>query len=228
MNKFNLLFEQIIKELQIPIDSFQFEFKLDDQNNILCEFDALGTDSKLERIKIKIDSNKEQTIIVQTNGIQEKISEKQFLLKYYSYYERFKKALAQFEDDMLNDLKEKKSAKNEIPKTEIIPFEDKLQDLTQQTKTFNVDGISFEIRYKSGFNTEKAVQINFGFVHTNEQNVSSKLDAVVIVRLNKNDDKQITKIRLTEFEINTYITETLFKNKYPKVFETLSKVVKLI
>ena len=117
-SKFLLLYEEVMKSI-ISVDTFKYEFKKDDNNNLTCTFETLNKNGNLVTVTVKIlgDGKSEYSII--NDNKTNILTEKQFMLNYYKDYEKFKKALKEF-----NEESNKKQGEDQV----------------RQVKSFSVDG----------------------------------------------------------------------------------------
>lgn len=144
-SKFHILFEEIMKTT-ISVDSFDFKFEEDDSNNLICKFELLNKkNNKLLQVVATINKKNNITFTVDDGKIEKELTEKEFMVNYYSDYETFKQALTDYQNEKNNPDKTDKnndSSKSELTKDSvpaIKSFESKLNKIAKKTGEIIID-----------------------------------------------------------------------------------------
>ena len=108
MNKFEQLYKNIKNKISIIVEDFnvssdssfnedKFDFKKDENNNIICSF-AMSLNGKKLITLAKIFNEKITFVITNEEGQSFNYDEKEFATNYYKDYDDFKKAQGQTRD----------------------------------------------------------------------------------------------------------------------------------
>ena len=235
LQKFSLLYEEVIKELTVPVDTFDYKFQLNDDDTIVCSFQSLNADGELVTINITIPPDSTDKIVEVSNGNTiEKISQKKLMMLYYKDYQKFKIALKEFE----KELEEQEQKKLEAEKTtsldqikhtdvpQIIPFNQKLkkQNLYTEIKEKNMTFTFALVKNQKVKDMAKSI---FSFMNTSRKlDNSPKFQVTALIKLEQ-PQAAITRMELNgqESEQPHVITAQEFKNNFPDIFEKFDKAV---
>ena len=234
LKKFSLLCEEVIKDLTIPVDTFDYKFQLHDDDSIKATFESLNEDGQLVTVNVTIMPDSTEKIIEVSNGNTiEKISEKKFMMKFYKDYQKFKIALKQFEKQLELDeekaKEEQNSAKTQITHTDtprIIPFNEKLkkQNLYTEIKQKNIKFVFALVKNQKFKNMAKVV---FSFMNTeNKLDNSPNFQVTALIKLEQ-PNAAVTRVELAgqQSEQPYVITFVDFKQKFPLVAQKLEKAM---
>jgi hypothetical protein len=218
MNKFDLLFEEIMKQT-INSNTFDFDFVKQENGSITCNFNAASKNNKIVPIEITMENNGIQKIVNTETGAE--LSEKEFMVKYYKDYENFLAALDNFKEGNINN------KKISVTEGDIIPFTQKLADLETKNDGIEVksNNITFNFRPVEE-NIPNLFQANFNLVNNfpehEELNEYKVISLIKILKKNSIPLKFILQDPNSESEIeDTEQTVSTFKERWPDYYKAL-------
>lgn len=154
MNKFDTLYNSVMKGLGIikedtefhktRFDNSRYEFKKDENGNVLCTFSIFRDSNKFIVISKYFDE-KLTFSVIDEKGNTKQLSEKEFAATYYKDYDDFKEAFDQY-------LKGEKNEDGTLAdKTNINQFGDVLKKVMEkegadEEKTYIIDDMTFIFR----------------------------------------------------------------------------------
>jgi hypothetical protein len=233
MNKFEQLYKNIKNKISIIVEDFnvssdssfnedKFDFKKDENNNIICSF-AMSLNGKKLIALAKIFNEKITFVITNEEGQSFNYGEKEFATNYYKDYDDFKKAFDKYlkSDSIVDD--------NEETDGKIKSMNSELEDQDNQDtnvkfeKIFEINGSKFIFKLLNDISVDNYCECIFDF--------QDKTNEVIYVRsllniLNKNS----VIIKLLFFkEDGTFLeklTKTEFLKRYPMHYENLEFAIK--
>lgn len=232
MNKFNLLFEEIMQSI-ISVDTFKFKFKEEENGNISCSFDVLNDDNKLIKVNafIKKTSN-EITFDLIDEDVTNTLNEKSFMMKYYNDYKKFKDAYKKFKAELNNN--EKSEAKDEVTSFKVngreIPvikkFNSKLNIINKkiQGKIIKVLNNSFIFRLVDD-DIKNLIQVDFDLINEEpKKDELPKYSILSIVKLRKNNSVPVKFILRNPGDLKDKqeLSAADFKNRFPNYYKNFS------
>lgn len=235
--KFEILYEQIINEINsskdvISVDTFEYKFKQNANNDLVCEFETLNSNDELIQVQANILNNGTIEFHLLNGKTKKVLTEKSFMMKYYKDYEKFKSALKEYneenkepdENDETN-IKEKSSLTNtNIP--DIISFNTKLNEITNKNSSkidiIKQDGFTFEFQPVEETDDQQLIQGTFELINNDPgEDELDKYKVIGIVKLlNKNSVPiKFVFINPEDEEERFEVPKTDFKNEFPEYFQ---------
>lgn len=233
-SKFLLLYEEVMKSI-ISVDTFKYEFKKDDNNNLTCTFETLNKNGNLVTVTVKIlgDGKSEYSII--NDNKTNILTEKQFMLNYYKDYEKFKKALKEFNEesnkkqgeDQVRQVKSFSVDGKEIPN--VILFNEKLNKINNKSeeKSIKAGSDTFTFKFIDDKKIKNLIQVDFTLINNDydedNENELPKYNATAIIKLLK-ENSIIIKVILNDPDnkINSQeLSSTEFQDKFNDVYDNL-------
>lgn len=229
-NKFLLLFEEIMNSI-ITIDTFDYKFQKESNGNITCKFQTLNKAGELVDVETKISPTGTIKFLIKNNKNIETLNEKQFMLNFYKDYEKFKKALKEF--NQKNDKEKIKQEKNIISNVKTIPeiqsFSNKLQEINENNDGKPIKAGTDTFLFKEiDDKNQKFIQIKFALINNQTENEEiPKYNVTAFLKL-KNKNSITIKFILKDPDEKTpeiQLSETEFHDKYPEVYENYKEAV---
>lgn len=216
-SKFNLLFEEIIKTT-IGIDTFDYEFNQDD-DKLTCKFEMLNEKEELVTVIANISLTDNITFTLDNGKVKTELSEKEFMLKYYKNYDKFKEAYKEYKKEIANKEKETKLLDGELSTTkdnvpQVVSFNSKLKSDKPNEKTIR-SGITNFIFKQIKDDIKNLIQVNFELVDNNDNSI--KYDVIGLIKLLHENSVPIKFILNSDTE-KTELSPLDFKTQYPKIY----------
>lgn len=232
MGKFNQLYLNIKNNISLIVEDFNvinnssinndtFDFKKDENNNIICTF-PMKLDGKNLITLVKIFDEKITFIITNEEGQSYHYDEKEFAINYYKDYDNFKKALNDY-------LKSNKFNENdEIDDKIINSMDSELDDQNNKDlnikneKTFEINDSKFVFKLLNDISVDNYCECIFDFQESDE--------SIIYVRSLLNImEKNSVIIKLLFFnekgELIEKLTRSEFLKRYPKKYNDLEKAI---
>jgi hypothetical protein len=232
MGKFNQLYLNIKNNISLIVEDFNvinnssinddtFDFKKDENNNIICTF-PMKLDGKNLITLAKIFDEKITFIITNEEGQSYHYDEKEFAINYYKDYDNFKKALNDY-------LKSNKFNENdEIDDKIINSMDSELDDQNNKDlnikneKTFEINDSKFVFKLLNDISVDNYCECIFDFQESDE--------SIIYVRSLLNImEKNSVIIKLLFFnekgELIEKLTRSEFLKRYPKKYNDLEKAI---
>ena len=246
LKRFNLLCEEIKNQI-ISVDTFEFKFNKDeDTDKVTCKFTILNEKQELCAVICTINSNNTKTFKIydKENKNSKEIDEKQFMIKYYKDYDKFKNALSKWKEESEKEEAEENEEENNVSDSEIInsktpqvtSFSSKLKnnDLKNKGLDISIENITFTFRDISD-KVKNLTQANFELLNElPKEDEYQKYNVVALIKLLKENSVPVkfilTPVSFTEEdEENTAEQEELtgvdFKEKFPKYYSLLIQAI---
>lgn len=212
LTRFNILIEDIRKTL--VVDTFDFEF-IEDDDKVLCKFNIFDKNSNTAK-KVTADLDKMEFTI--DNDV---LSEKEFMLSYYTDYKNVKKAFENYQQE-----KKELNTSVEIENSPVVPFNKKVD--MNENLTITIDNFQFIVSDISDKNFTGLTKINF--VLNNPDNLPSELTTYNCICLTKKSGKNTIPIKFIminpddEQQQEEWIPQK-FKTRFPQMYKIILKVI---
>lgn len=222
MNKFDLLFEEIMKQT-INSNTFDFDFVKQENGSITCNFNAASKNNKIVPIEITLENNEIQKVVNTDTG--DELSEKEFMVKYYKDYENFLAALDKYNEGDINN------KKISVTEGDIVPFTQKLADLETKNDGFEIKAnkITFNFRQVEE-NISNLFQANFSLVNNFPEN--EELNEYKVICLIKILEKNSVPLKFILQDPNsesenedTEKTVSEFRERWPDYYSSLLEAI---
>lgn len=220
-SKFDLLFEQLMTKT-ITTNTFDFQFKEDENGKLTCEFETLKND-KLQKVTAEINNS---DIIFNIDN--ETLSEKEFMMKFFKDYKLFKDALSEFKYDKLNNV-DKQSDEN-TNETNIEPFDKKLNKEVTGDKIL-VNNITFVFKEVED-EIKDLFQVNFEIANEDTETAEEMplYRVTCVLKKYNSNNKNLIPVKFifrsaADDEVIQELSKSDFKNKYEKIYFSLINAI---
>lgn len=228
LKKFNLLFEEIMNQSTITVDTFDFNFEQQDNGIITCKFDVSDKDDNILNVIATI--NKDKTITFNVDN--QDLDEKTFMLKYYKDYDKFKKSYKQYQEQQTVQTNDKsddnkkyiKVGEKKIPTIQL--FNNKLSGISEQTN-IKVNNNTFIFKHIDD-QTKNLIQVNFDLINDKIKDIDVyKFNVICIVKLLHENSVPLKFILLDSKtnEMVNEITKSDFASKYKSTYSNLLEAI---
>ena len=225
LHKLNTIFESVVKKdtsfSSTNYDNSRFDFKTDENNNVICTF-SLYRDSEKYIIIAKYFDEKLSFSVIDEKGETQQMSEKEFATTYFKDYDKFKEAFNLYNKDKqdFNELAQKEPKINQ--------FGDVIKSAIQNNgakdeKIYTINNMNFVFRMLKDQTISNYCECLFQ-INDEANNELVYYKALIVLK-----KKNSTVIKIMVFDKNGNIKEPMtlseLNKDYPVVYNNLLKAI---